>query len=379
MLVDIFAVLQQMGVPTSEIVSQMVNRTRIPSDDPNQEWLAVASALGRVTVPPEELVGIFDALDPVLNHADASVSAAGAHALGRLGASDRVVQFCQEYLPDSNPLQDRLACIKALRAVGEAQVVSCSAQSDQTYLQQRKLLFDCLLDITADENIAMRMSAEAALVAVSSDDDACKDAIVKLEQKACEEATDSERLCQAAETISQMNCVCDAKLLEAKLAEILTSDAPWEVWCSAAGNLVKRGAASVDIVQSLVAKFQSGSHAQQVEALQLLAKTNPSSEVAASVTPVFFEAFCKATQTKTRPEAIAPHLAAVLGILKAEGSEVVAKYASVLRGADGNCSHTTETGDLRGAVLRSMSEMDTPPVCLKTDVYATLFNAEGEG
>ena len=48
-------------------------------------------------------------------------------------------------------------------------------------------------------------------------------------------------------------------------------------------------------------------------------------------------------------------------------------------GADGNCSHTSETGDLRGAVLRSMSEMDTPPVSLKTDVYATLFNAEGEG
>ena len=65
---------------------------------------------------------LLTALEPVLNHADASISAAGARAMGRLGAADKVVNFCREYLGDDNPLADRLACIKALRAAGEAQL-----------------------------------------------------------------------------------------------------------------------------------------------------------------------------------------------------------------------------------------------------------------
>jgi len=132
-------------------------------------------------------------------------------------------------------------------------------------------------------------------------------------------------------------------------------------------------------INALVDKYKSGVHAEQVEALQMLAKTTPPSDVAATIKPVIFDAFCKATATKTRPEPIAPELAAVLGVLKAEGKDVVAKYRSVLRGADGECQFAPETGELRAQVLRAMAVMDTPPVSLKADVYATMFNAEGEG
>lgn len=159
----------------------------------------------------------------------------------------------------------------------------------------------------------------------------------------------------------------------------LRRDIEWETWVQIASSLLHWRPDDAATINSLVAKYQSGAHAQQVEALQLLAKTKPDEATAASIRPVIFEAFCKATMTKTRPEPIAPELASVLGVLKAEGSDVVAKYASVLRGADGGCQFFPETGDLRGAVLRSMAVMDTPPVSLKADVYATMYNAEGEG
>ena len=159
----------------------------------------------------------------------------------------------------------------------------------------------------------------------------------------------------------------------------LCRDVDWETWSQVASSLLHWRPDDTTTINALVAKYQSGSHAQQVEALQLLAKTKPDADVAATLKPVIFEAFCKATVTKTRPEQIAPELAAVLGILKAEGSEVVAKYASILRGADGECQFMPETGELRAAVLRSMAVMDTPPVSLKADVYATMYNAEGEG
>lgn len=156
-------------------------------------------------------------------------------------------------------------------------------------------------------------------------------------------------------------------------------DVEWETWVQLASSLLHWRPGDTATINSLVAKFQSGSYAQQVEALQLLAKTEPDATTAASIKPVIFEAFCKATTTKTRPDPIAPELASVLGVLKAEGSEIVAKYASILRGADGECQFYPETGDLRAAVLRSMAVMDTPPVSLKADVYAAMYNAEGEG
>ena len=105
----------------------------------------------------------------------------------------------------------------------------------------------------------------------------------------------------------------------------LCRDVDWETWSQVASSLLHWRPDDTTTINALVAKYQSGSHAQQVEALQLLAKTKPDADVAATLKPVIFEAFCKATVTKTRPEQIAPELAAVLGILKAEGSEVVAK------------------------------------------------------
>jgi hypothetical protein len=226
-LVDIFSVLQSMSVPTAEIIQQMNSRTRIPSDDPNMEWLAVASALGQVTVTSaEDRASVLEALDPVLNHADASVSAAGAAAMARLGASERVVDFCKEFLPEENPLQDRLACIKALRAAGEAQLqVAETEKADAGYMMQRQHVFGSLLEIAADENPAMRMTAESSLVAISADDDACRAAVAKMEQMALATATaaEPERLSQAAATIARMKCTCDTKLLVAKLAETLVS------------------------------------------------------------------------------------------------------------------------------------------------------------
>lgn len=225
-LVDIFGVLQKMSVPVPEIVQQMNSRTRIPSDDPNMEWLAVAFALGQVEgLSADDKVCVLDALDPVLNHADASVSAAGAKAMARLGASERVVEFCKGFLSEENPLQDRLACIKALRAAGEAQLeLSDTIRAEGDYMLQRQLLFESLLEIALDENPAMRMTAESALVAISADDDACRAAITKMESTALStaDATEPERLSQAAATIARMNCTCDTKLLLDKLAKTLT-------------------------------------------------------------------------------------------------------------------------------------------------------------
>lgn len=225
-LVDIFRVLQKMRVPTSEIIQQMNSRTRLPSDDPTMEWLAVASALGHVTVlTAEDKACVLEALDPVLNHADASVSAAGAMAMARLGASERVVEFCKEFLPEENPLQDRLACIKALRAAGEAQLkLPDSIRGEDDYMVQRQHVFEALVEIATDENPAMRMTAESALVAISADDDACRAAVAKMEHTALSTtvAIEPERLSQAAATIARMNCTCDTTLLVDKLAETLT-------------------------------------------------------------------------------------------------------------------------------------------------------------
>jgi hypothetical protein len=225
-LVDIFSVLQKMGVPTAEILQQMNSRTRIPSDDPNMEWLAVASALGQVTVmTTEDRASVLEALDPVLNHADASVSAAGAMAMARLGAAERVAEFCKEFLPEENPLQDRLACIKALRAAGEAQLkLSDTVRAESEYMVQRQHVFSALVEIAADENPAMRMTAESALVAISADDDACRATVAKMEHAALSTAakTEPDRLSQAAATIARMNCTCDTRLLVDKLAETLT-------------------------------------------------------------------------------------------------------------------------------------------------------------
>jgi hypothetical protein len=224
-LVDIFAVLQKMGVPAPEIIQQMNSRTRIPSDDPTEQFLAVASALGQVDVQTaEDLDAVLKALDPILNHADASVSAAGAQAMGRLGASERVVEFCKQYLPEDNDLSDRLACIKAVRATGEAQLlVEHSGDMEAAYTQQRQVVFDLLLQVAGDENPAMRMTAESALVAISGNDEACVAAVAKMEQTAVSTIVEPERLSQAAATIARMNCECDTKLLVAKLAEILAS------------------------------------------------------------------------------------------------------------------------------------------------------------
>lgn len=67
-----------------EITQQLSMRTRVPSDDPNSEWLAVADTLGHLDVSAEGAQDtVITALEPVLNHADASVSAAGARAMGR--------------------------------------------------------------------------------------------------------------------------------------------------------------------------------------------------------------------------------------------------------------------------------------------------------
>lgn len=156
-------------------------------------------------------------------------------------------------------------------------------------------------------------------------------------------------------------------------------DVDWETWTQAATSMIHWRSGDTSTINALVDKYKSGVHAEQVEALQMLAETTPASDVAATIKPVIFDAFCKATATKTRPEPIAPELGAVLGVLKAEGKDVVAKYRSVLRGADGECQFAPETGELRAQVLRAMTAMDTPPVSLKADVYATMFNAEGEG
>ena len=91
-------------------------------------------------------------------------------------------------------------------------------------MPQRKLVFESLLEIAADENPAMRMTAESALVAISADDDACRSAIAEMEQMVVSKAAamEPERLAQAAATIARMNCTCDAKLLLEQLAQTLT-------------------------------------------------------------------------------------------------------------------------------------------------------------
>ena len=89
---------------------------------------------------------------------------------------------------------------------------------------QRQHVFEALVEIATDENPAMRMTAESALVAISADDDACRAAVAKMEHTALSTtvAIEPDRLSQAAATIARMNCTCDTTLLVDKLAETLT-------------------------------------------------------------------------------------------------------------------------------------------------------------
>lgn len=55
------------------------------------------SAAALATVVPE--------LERMLNHGDVGVSVAGAAALGRIGAGDRVLEYCAEWLQVTIDLQ----------------------------------------------------------------------------------------------------------------------------------------------------------------------------------------------------------------------------------------------------------------------------------
>eukprot|EP01050_Picozoa_sp_SAG11_P025478 SAG11_NODE_5763_length_1468_cov_1.044558_1_plen_77_part_00 len=64
------------------------------------------------------------------------VSVAGAKALGRIGAGDKVLEYCAEWLQTDQALGDRLSSIKALRGLGEVQLAIVQAgQSSEVIVQ----------------------------------------------------------------------------------------------------------------------------------------------------------------------------------------------------------------------------------------------------
>jgi len=245
-----------------------------------------------------------------------------------------------------------------------------------------------LIDMLANDSPIIRMSAESALVAISSDDAGFNASISRIESFALAQSHEEpDRLCQLASTLGQMKGRCSytpCKDLMSRIHGLLTADdVDWDVWRDATSIMLTWEPTDVDVMRLVLARFKGATdYTQQVETLQLLklcdAGTGDEARHACDELRKELKAVTHAGE-ETRSQPLAVYLVECMGALKAGGGEVIALYTEILRGVTGDCQQRHETDDLRAAVLIAVSTMDIPPVALKPDVYRCMLQAAGVG
>ena len=124
--------------------------------------------------------------------------------------------------------------------LGSSGNIASDLQNQQrgVLMVQRRAILDVLVGLLSDENMAIHMSAESAIVALSADDEACQAVAAEMKTLAVAAAS-QERFIQGAAAVALMKDRSGSPEIVAKLEEaMLAADGDWESWKRAAEIII---------------------------------------------------------------------------------------------------------------------------------------------
>jgi hypothetical protein len=401
---EVCVALIKLGMGWSEITQQVMMRTSRPvmrestlslasgglADSSHAEWLAASEALGNeyVAASEEAMATVVPELERILNNGDVTVSVAGATALGRVGAGDKVLEYCAEWLQPEQSLENRLSSMKALRGLGVVQreMVAAGTASDRI-VTQREATLEGLVELLRDEDISVRMSAGSALIALKHDDTEWARAVAhvtKLIVRAGDGDAGTSEVVELARWLSMMQPLTVDPGVAAKLHAVIKT-AEWTAGKSAAASLTKLAPGDGALQELLVAWVRAEMYDQQLEGVVLLGLVGAAyigdhlPKVVAVLLPLL------RSLDRTSPLAVA--VVETFGTLQAAPEEVIQLFIEIITeeapspsasavgagDAVGSALGPNATAPIKGAALTAIAQLPDPPKQLSSLINSVLL------